>query len=44
MFGTVTVKHLREFIFENYYKQIPLTKEDCYYSLKRMKKICETLY
>ena len=32
------VKDLREFIFENYYKQIGFTKEDSYYLLKKSEK------
>ena len=28
------VRDLKEFIFENYYKQIGFTKEDSYYLLK----------
>ena len=28
----------RDFIFENYYKQIGFSKEDSYYSLKRSNK------
>ena len=29
---------LREFMFENYYNQIGITKKDSYYSLKKAKK------
>ena len=32
------VKDLREFISVNYYKQIAFTKDDTYYSLKKVKK------
>ena len=30
-----TVKDLREFTFENYFKQIGFTKEDSYFLLKK---------
>ena len=33
----MTVNELREFIFENYYKQIGFVKEESYYSIKRLK-------
>ena len=33
----MTVNELREFIFENYYKQIGFVKEKSYYSIKRLK-------
>ena len=33
------VKDLREFIFENYYKQLGFSKIDNYYSLKNAEKI-----
>ena len=33
------VKDFREFIFENYYNQISLTKEDNYYLRKKEKRI-----
>ena len=35
----MTVKELKDFIFENYYRQIGFTKEKSYYSNKRQKKI-----
>ena len=33
----MTVNELRDFIFENYYKQIGFVKEKSYYSIKRLK-------
>ena len=33
----MTVNKLRDFIFENYYKQIGFVKEKSYYSIKRLK-------
>ena len=33
-----SVKDLREFIFENYFKQIGFTKEDSYFSLTNWKE------
>ena len=38
MLQKMMVKDLREFIFENYYKQIRFTKEDSYYALEKQKK------
>ena len=35
----MSVKYIKEFIYENYYKWIDLTKEDSYYSLKIFLKI-----
>ena len=32
------VKDVREFIFENYYKEIGFTKKDNYYLLKKAEK------
>ena len=32
------VNEIRELIFENYYKQIGFSKENSYYSMKRLKK------
>ena len=32
------VNEIREFIFENYYKQTGFSKENSYYSMKRLKK------
>ena len=42
----MTVKDLREVIFENYYKQFGFTKEDSYYLLKknREKRFSNTFY
>ena len=34
----MTVKDLKEFIFENYYYQIDFTEKDSYYSLGMVKK------
>ena len=34
----MTVKDLREFIFESYYKRIGFSKMDNYYSLKNAEK------
>ena len=34
----MTVKDLREVIFENYYKQLGFTKEDSYYLLKKKQR------
>ena len=39
----MTVRYLKEFIFENYCKQIAFTEEDSYYSLKREAKICNII-
>ena len=39
-----TVKELKEFIFENYYRGIGFTGENSYYSMKHQKKkICYCL-
>ena len=32
------IKELKDFIFENYYRQIGFTKENSYYSMKHRKK------
>ena len=32
------VNEIRDFIFENYYKQIGFSKENSYYSMKRLKQ------
>ena len=32
------IKELKDFIFENYYRQIEFTKENSYYSMKHQKK------
>ena len=34
----MTVKQIRDFIFENYYKRIGFSKENAYYSMKHQKK------
>ena len=34
----MTVNGIRDFIFENYYKQIRFSKENSYYSMKHQKK------
>ena len=34
----MSVNEIREFIFENYYKRIRFSKENSYYSMKRLKK------
>ena len=34
----MTVNELRDFIFENYYKQIGCVKEKSYYSIKLLEK------
>ena len=34
----MTVKNLKEFIYENYYKKIGFTKEVRYYPLKSLEK------
>ena len=34
----MTVNEIRDFIFENYYKQIGFSKECSYYSMKRLKR------
>ena len=34
----MSVNELRDFIFENYYRQIGFSKENSYYSLKHQKK------
>ena len=37
----MTVNQLRDFIFENYYKQIRFVEESSYYLMKRLgKRIC----
>ena len=33
----MTIKELRDFIFENYYRRIGFTKENSYYSMKHQK-------
>ena len=34
----MSVNDIRDFIFENYYKRIGLSKEDSYYSIKCLKR------
>ena len=34
----MAVNKLRDFIFEDYYKQIAFVKESSYYSMKRLKR------
>ena len=34
----MSVNEIRDFIFENYYKQIGFSKENSYYSMKHLKK------
>ena len=34
----MTVNEFRDFIFENYYKQIGFVKKNSYYSMKRFQK------
>ena len=34
----MSVKEIRDFIFENYYKRIGFCKGNSYYSIKRLKK------
>ena len=34
----MSVNEIRDFIFENYYKRIRFSKENSYYSMKRLKK------
>ena len=34
----MSVNHLRDFIFENYYKQIGFSEEDSYYLMKHLKR------
>ena len=36
----MSVNEIRDFIIENYYKQIGLSKESSYYSIKRLKLCC----
>ena len=40
----MSVKDLKEFIFENYYKNIGFTKEDSYDSLKKQNNIYIYIY
>ena len=34
----ISVNEIRDFIFENYYKRIGFSKENSYYSMKRLKR------
>ena len=34
----MSINEIRDFIFENYYKQIGFSKESSYYSVKRLKR------
>ena len=34
----MSVNEIRDFIFENYYKRIRISKKNSYYSMKRWKK------
>ena len=34
----MSANEIRDFVFENYYKQIGFSKENSYYSVKRLKK------
>ena len=34
----ISVNEIRDFIFENYYKRIPFSKENSYYSMKHLKR------
>ena len=34
----MSVNEIRDFTFENYYKQIGFSKENSYYSMKRLEK------
>ena len=34
----MSINEIRDFIFENYYKQIGFSKESSYYSMKRLHK------
>ena len=34
----MTIKELRDFIYENYYRRIVFTKENSYYLMKHQKK------
>ena len=34
----MSVNEIRDFIFENYYKQTDFSKEYCYYSMTRLKE------
>ena len=34
----ITIKEMKDFIFENYYRRIGFPKENTYYSIKQKKK------
>ena len=34
----MSIDEIKDFIFENYYKQIVFSEESSYYSMKRLKK------
>ena len=34
----ISVDEIKDFIFENYYKRIGFSKENSYYSMKRLKR------
>ena len=34
----ISINEIRDFSFENYYKRIGFSKENSYYSMKRLKK------
>ena len=40
----MTIKELKDFIFENYYRRIGFTKENSYYSVKYQQKKDLLLY
>ena len=40
----MTIKELKYFIFDNYYKRMRYTNENCYYSIKHQKKNVLLLY
>ena len=35
---TMSINEIKDFIFENHYKQIRFSKKNSYYSMKRLKK------
>ena len=40
----MTVSEIRDYIFENYYKQIGFSKENSYYSMKHPEKKNQQLF
>ena len=38
----MTIKELRDFIYENYFRQTGFTKESSYYSMKCQEKVLES--